>query len=168
MSNDGRYYLERALQYWQAGKPREAGRLLFENMPEENRPRWATRILELVVNKTGVKSAPVERILYIGKHPTEWHMAHEAFCSARRLGLKLREAKVRSTETIFLCYHLGLAEVVAKVIYNGTNPRDEFDRDAGWWIPECLKQILDSVNDEEFSKSMWSALCFDTEGNEQG
>src|SRR5579859_2737951 len=115
MSDDSRHYLEQASQKWRDGKPREAGRLIFEKLPQEVQPKWATNILELVVNRTGVKAAPIERILYIGKHPAEWHKAHKAFSSARKLGIELEDAGIQSTDTKLLLYHLGLAEVVAKV-----------------------------------------------------
>jgi hypothetical protein len=52
-----------------------------------------------------------------------------------------------------------LAENVAKVLYNATDPRDEFDEDSGWWIVSCLKDILDVLKDDEFSKVAWLAAC---------
>jgi hypothetical protein len=35
---------------------------------------------------------------------------------------------------MLLMEHLVLAELVAKVTYNETNPDDEFDEDSGWWV----------------------------------
>jgi len=50
---------------------------------------------------------------------------------------------------------------VAKVTYNATNPTDEFDEDSGWWIARCLKDVLELLGDDEFSRSMWTTLGFE-------
>ena len=64
-------------------------------------------------------------------------------------------------EQELLGWLLALAELVAKVTYNATDPQDEFDEDSGWWIAPCLKGFLDSLNDNEFSNVAWSALCWE-------
>lgn len=151
----GNNFLDSASQYWCKGKPLEAGRLIFENLPKGVRPKWAASILESVVRRTGIRCAPIENILYVARHPSEWKKAHAAFSSARRLTLELNNLETRDPEQTLLLQHLGLAELVAKVIYNATNPADEFDADSGWWITVCLKNILDLLGDEEFSNSMW-------------
>jgi hypothetical protein len=51
-----------------------------------------------------------------------------------------------------------LAELVAKVTYNATDPPDRFDEDSGWWIAACLRDLVDRLGDEEFSEAAWSAL----------
>jgi len=58
-----------------------------------------------------------------------------------------------------------LAELAAKVTYNATDPIDEFDEDSGWWVPYCVGHILDLLQDEGFSESMWSALCNEGDPN---
>jgi len=78
--------------------------------------------------------------------------------------LKLEKAHFRSRSEKLLLPHLLLAELVAKVTYNATNPDDEFDEDSGWWIAVCLKDILDSVSDSAFSEKMWQVLCNESEG----
>lgn len=66
--------------------------------------------------------------------------------------------KTRSpAEKLFLA-QLCLAENVAKVVYNATNPPDPFDEDSGWWIAVCLKEILDLLSDGEYAETMWAIL----------
>ncbi len=133
----------------------EAGRLIFENLPEEVRPQWASLVLASLVELTGVTSPPIEHILRIASQPSEWKKAHEAFSSARKVTLELeRLGGRRSAEQTFLLKHLLLAELVAKVIYNSTNPPDEFDEDSGWWIAVCLKDVLDSLGVDAISRSL--------------
>jgi hypothetical protein len=162
MPNENSNYLNQASEYWRIGQPLEAGRLIFENLPTEIRPRWAASILKSVVERTGVKSPPIEHILHLADRPSEWKDAHKAFSEARDLTLKLDKLTPRSAEQALLLQHMGLAELVAKVIYNATNPPDEFDEDSGWWVAVCLKSILDLLDDDDFSKLMWLALCNDT------
>jgi hypothetical protein len=50
---------------------------------------------------------------------------------------------------------LYLAENVAKVTYNATNPPDPFDHDAGAWVVSCVRYLADKVNDPEFATQAW-------------
>jgi hypothetical protein len=154
--------LSQASEYWRDGRTLEAGRLIFENLSPDVRPKWAANILASVVKRTGVKSSPIEHILQIANHPSEWNKGHDAFSSARRLTLELdRLGERRSAEQTLLRRLLFLAELVAKVTYNATNPTDEFDEDSGWWIARCLKDVLELLGDDEFSRSMWTTLGFE-------
>ena len=159
MSNQSNKYLSQASEYWRLGQPLAAGRLIFENLPTEVRPHWASHILSLVIEKTKVKSPPIEYIIEIASRPADWGKAHEAFSLARAVTLELNKTKVKPPHQMLLIQHMGLAELVAKVIYNATNPSDEFDEDSGWWIAVCLKNILDLLDDNEFSRSMWLVVC---------
>ena len=153
-------YLERAAEYWQDGQALEAGRVIFENLPMETRPKWASRILGLVVERSSVDLPQFQHILDIANHTNEWKKAHKTFETIRFATLNLENKQYRSKDQTMLLCHLYLAELVAKVIYNSTDPPDAFDEDSGWWIPVCLKDILDLLKDGEFSKSMWLALCW--------
>jgi len=161
MSNDNSNHLARAVQYWRGGQPLEAGKLIFENLPEDIRPKWASRILKLVVERSGVHSSPIEQVLYIADHTTEWRNAHRAFSTVRKSTLELDSIRERglTKEQELLGWLLALAELVAKVTYNATDPPDEFDEDSGWWIAPCLKGFLDLLSDDEFSNAAWLALC---------
>ena len=161
MPNKNNDYLNKACQYWREGQTLEAGRLIFEHLPREARPNWAANILRLVIERTEVNSPVIERIMHIASHPSEWKEAHGAFSLARGLTMKLNKLQSRSAKDTLLLQHIGLAELVAKVAYNATNPVDEFDEDSGWWITVSLKNILDLVGDEAFSRSMWLVICLD-------
>lgn len=163
MPNHESQHLERAGEYWRAGQPVEAGRLIFENLPAETRPKWASRILRLVLEKSGVRFSPLEHVIHIADHPAEWENAHSAFSTLRKSTLDLERLHVRSKEQELLLRHLYLAETVAKVIYNMTDPPDEFDEDSGWWIAACLKSFVDWWSDEDFSRAAWLALSFKEE-----
>jgi len=159
MPNNDNNHLERAAAFWRGGQSLEAGRLIFENLPTEVRTKWASRILRLVLDRSGVRCSPIEQILQIADHATEWRNAHGVFSTLRKETLDLEKLQTRSEEKNLLLCHLYLAENVAKVIYNATDPPDEFDEDSGWWIVSCLKCVLDLLNDDAFSKAAWSSVC---------
>ena len=151
--------LSKARSHWKKGQALEAGRLIFESLPLGTRPHWAARVLRQVVERTGVKFQPIESIVGIADCPNDWGKAHDAFSVLRKATLDLEQLKARSPEQALLLNHLMLAELVAKVTYNATSPSDAFDEDSGWWIAPCLKDILDSLSDENFSEAAWSALA---------
>jgi hypothetical protein len=153
--------LSEARGLWNKGDALEAGKLIFENLPVGTRPQWAARVLRLVVDRTGVKSQPVEIAISIANSPNDWGKAHDAFSTVRHATLELDRLSALSPQQTLLLELLVLAELVAKVTYNSTNPDDEFDEDSGWWIAPCLKDILDSLNDEKFSAAAWSVLSLD-------
>jgi hypothetical protein len=159
MSNLSNDNFKKAKEYWQSNQPLKVGELIFENLSIDIRPRWALTILESIVKRTKIKSVPIEHIIEIAKQPEKWKEAHGAFDKLRESTLKLEKLKVRSIEQDLLLCHVLLAENVAKVIYNSTNPPDEFDEDSGWWIVPCVKDIIDVLNDDAFAQSMWSVLC---------
>lgn len=150
----------RARRYWSKGQTLRAGILIFENLPNETRPQWASNILRLAVERNGIKSEVIENVISIANSPDEWGKAHDVFSAVRDKTLQVDQWGPHPQRTLLQC-HLVLAELVAKVTYNATNPPDEFDEDSGWWIAPCLKHILDLVDDEAFSETMWSVLCFD-------
>jgi len=161
MLNQDFEHLERAGEYWRGGQPLEAGRLIFENLPAQVRPRWASKILRLAVGRSGSSVPPIDHLLEIADRPTEWGNAHRVFSLLRKSTLDLERLQNRTPEQEIVIHNLYLAENVAKVIYNSTDPPDEFDEDSGWWVVACLRGIVDWWNDEEFSEEAWSALCFD-------
>jgi hypothetical protein len=152
-------HLERAAEQWRGGQPLEAGRIIFDNLQPAMRPTWASRILRSVVEKSRVRFSPIEEILRIADNPTEWGKAHGAFSLLRKSTLNLERLQSKSREETLLLSHLYLAENVAKVIYNATHPSDAFDEESGWWIARCLKDVLDLLDDEDFSEEAWLELC---------
>lgn len=153
-------FLKSALLLWDNGSELEAGRLIYENLTQETRPKWASNILKLVVARSGVRHPSVERVLQISEHQTEWHYAHDAFSSIRDAILELDHVNELTSSQRLLVRVLELSEIVAKVIYNATDPPDEFDEDSGWWVAESLRGFVEMWEDAAFSKAAWVALAF--------
>jgi hypothetical protein len=156
--------LTKARSRWTEGQTLEAGKLIFDSLPSEVRTQWANNILRLVVERTGIKSDVIERVISIANRPEDWGKAHDAFSAVRAKVSKLEGPAALNPQQQLLLRHLLLAELVAKVTYNATNPPDEFDEDSGWWIAPCLKGILDLVDDTASSEAMWAMLCLDDMG----
>jgi hypothetical protein len=156
---NGRIDIDSVFASWKKDDSVEAGRVIFESIKKQDRPTWAANVLQRVVNRAGIKSIAVENILRCAKNPEDWKRGHKAFSLARDATLKLEEKGDLSSEQELLLCTLLLAELVAKVTYNATDPIDEFDEDSGWWIAGCLKDILQLLGDDKFSEIMWSTLC---------
>jgi hypothetical protein len=159
MSNHDDNKAERAAEHWREGRPLEAGELLYQSLPKEVRPTWASKVLKLVVERSDVHFPRIEYLLYIANHPTEWENAHRAFDLLRDSSLELLALKSRTHNQQLLLSLLSVAALVAKVTYNATDPSDPFDEDAGCWMAVCLKHVLDVLNDHDFSQSAWLTLC---------
>ena len=163
MPQNDNSHVKQAAEYWIKGQPLEAGRLIFENLPNELRPKWAARILRLVLERSGVERSHFGRILDTADHPTQWANGHRCFDILRNSTLELLELQKKqglTKEQVLLYALISLAELVAKVTYNAADPPDEFDEDSGWWIAACLRGFVDNIwPDERFAAAAWSALC---------
>jgi hypothetical protein len=163
MPNHDNNHLERAAEYWRGGQAIQAGKLIFENIPAETRPKWASRLLRLVLGRSGIQSSIFEQVLHTADDQAMWRNGHRVFSAVRASTLELDELERThglTKEQKLLGDLLSLAELVAKVTYNATDPPDEFDEDTGWWIAVCLRGFVDNVwTDDEFSKAAWSTLC---------
>src|ERR1700723_139506 len=127
MSNQ--FSSDRASEYRRTCQPLEAGRLIFETLPSADRPRWAGRILELAVHKSGLRVRAIESLRGVIQNPSAWSEGHRVFSSLRTETLKLERRWWRTARRELLLHLLCLAENVAKVVYNATDPPDEFDED---------------------------------------
>jgi hypothetical protein len=143
--------VRRALDLWNAGRATEAGELLCTQIPDAVRPFWAARILDACRRHTKFPLA-VRVVSVIAKRRFLWRWGHVAFGEVRRLTLQWDEATTKDEVYGGL---LCLAENVAKVTYNATNPRDPFDEDAGAWVVSCLRFIANKVHDPEFEAKAW-------------
>jgi len=162
MPIDGSDFLTQALQCWKAGLALEAGRIIYSNLKVDDRPTWALQVLKLAIARSQISLAPIEKVVYTAEHPKEWKQAKSVFSMVRASTLELdslREKGLTEKQEI-MGWLLALGELVAKIIYNATNPIDEFDDNSGWWIAPILKGFIDVVNDAEFAEEAWSALCF--------
>lgn len=153
----------RAYELWENGESFRAAGILFEKLPSALRPIWAARIMRLVHGKSRLRSSRIERACQVADSPSEWKNAHAIFTSLREETLKLDRLRAigLTEEQELLGNLLSLAELVAKVTYNATNPPDQFDDDSGFWIGRCLRGFVDHHwSDSEFSDAAWKAMSF--------
>lgn len=155
-------YLKQAAEHWAKGKSLEAGKLIYENLPSQARPKWAARILKFVLERSGIRSPLFSQVLTVADHEDMWKSGHQVFSTLRHTTLRLDELRrgsgLTKDDEIFASV-VSLAELVAKVTYNATNPPDEFDEDSGWWIVASLRELVDQRwSDEHFVTAAWSVL----------
>ena len=136
---------------WNAGQAMAAGELICTQIPDAVRPFWAARILDLCRRRIRSPFA-VYVVCFIAKRHLFWRWGHAAFGEVRRLTLRYEYGKSKDEVYGGLLY---LAENVAKVTYNATNPPDPFDDDAGAWVVSCLRYLVDKINDPEFATQAW-------------
>jgi hypothetical protein len=125
--------VSRALDLWNANRATEAGWLICTQVPDAVRPFWAARILDLCRRRTKCPVA-VHAVHVIATRRYLWRWGHVAFRAVRRVTLQYEAAKGKDELCGGLLY---LAENIAKVTYNATNPPDPFDHDAGAWVVSC-------------------------------
>ena len=144
-------YLAQAKRDWEAGRALDAGRLLYERVPKQQRPGWAARVLDLV-RDLAPKTPEVEQILEIARDPARWPEAHPAFQTVRRLTLETKDPLVESV--------LSLAEKVAKVTYNASGGSAPFEHDAGWRVASDLRVVITRAGEKgpKLKTEAWSIL----------
>jgi hypothetical protein len=144
--------VSKALQLWNSDQGTGAGSLLVEQIPVGVRPYWAAKILDLCRPLTHCP-LEVHAVHVIASHRPLWRWGHVAFGFVRRLTVRYENAK--GTDEVYggLLY---LAENVAKVTYNATDPPDPFDDDAAAWVVACLRDLVNKVNRPEFEAKAWS------------
>lgn len=150
--------LDQAASAWWAGRRIDAGRLLYENIPEEFRPRWAARLLRRAMKQSGAWHAAASIVLHVADHPDHWEKAHDVFSTIRRFGLELDLIQQKTKQQQILVLVLVLAELVAKVTYNASRPADPFDHDAGWGIAACFKAVLDLAMEDDATRLAWEII----------
>lgn len=148
------------ISLWKAGKSLDAGRLAFETLDACDRPTWASNILKLVVDHSGTRSKAIGALLELFKDRSQWSMAKPIFSNLRSSLLSLEGKSTRTAKQELELCTLYLAENVAKVIYNSTDPPDKFDDDSGWWVASCLRHCLDLLDDELLEQRAVRQLCF--------
>ena len=136
---------------WNADQAREAGELICTQIPDAVRPFWAARILDLCRRRIRSPLA-VHAVCFLAKRRFLWRWGHVAFGEVRSLTLRYEDGKNKDEVYGGLLY---LAENVAKVTYNATNPPDPFDDDVDAWVVSCLRYLVDKVNDPEFETQAW-------------
>lgn len=146
---------------WQSGEALQVGHSIFDAVAEQSRPAWAARVLRVALSQAPEHAADVAAVLAVADDPRRWAEGHAVFSSVRREVLKLDERGRTAgwtPATLTRAHLLAIAELVAKVTYNATSPRDEFDEDSGWWVAVCLRNLVEHVRDASFERDAWRAL----------
>jgi hypothetical protein len=163
MEKEMKKSLKQASELWAAGEALRAGQLIFENLPVSDQPAWAAIVLKLVVDRSGIHSPEIAQVLIAAADPEMWRLGHQLFDALRNTTLVLQEPRKTRELTHDEDVHASivmLAELVAKVMYNATNPQDAFDEDSGWWVADNLKWFVDHAwRDESFAHSAWLTLA---------
>lgn len=153
-----RQVVHEAQELWNAGHSLEAGKLIFEHIPREHRPAWAAGVLE-IARGYFPPSREIEAVLEFAKNPDRWGKGEEGrWREAHRIIDAVNNFPYLPPEP-FPQTIVTLAKNVGKVVYNAQGYPAPFDHDAGWEIAETLKQIVQGVNDAEFTARAWATLC---------
>ena len=83
--------LEEAEEYWHAGRTFQAGELIFEATAKRDRPKWAARILRLVLERSDADRSDFEQVLSVADDPTQWSHGRLAFRELCDAGLRFQK-----------------------------------------------------------------------------
>jgi len=149
-----RTLMEEAYMHWSSGNSIEAGRLIYDQIPNDERPSWAAEILDLC--RGLIPRVPeIDAIYEIASDRSRWPEAYESFRSVRQLTLDAERSS--STDSVYAGI-LFVTENVAKVAYNASRGPAPFDHDAGWWLVSNLHHIADLVGTPEFESKAWTIV----------
>lgn len=156
--NIDKQLLNEACDYWKQGRALDAGQILFYGIGVSERPKWAISILRLVNEHQEYQSEVINELLGMEEKSAEWPQAKRIFSELRKDVLSLERSEPLDKKGRASLYQLYIAENVAKVVYNASNPFDEFDEDSGCWIVECLRQYADYLGDHDFTQRAWDRV----------
>jgi hypothetical protein len=72
MSDLAHDVLQQAGQYWKNKEALNAGRLIFESLSTEDRPRWAASVLRFIVARLEIRLPAVDHVLELADRPQQW------------------------------------------------------------------------------------------------
>ena len=172
----GADFLKDAKRDWDSGDYLGAGRAIYEHVHLENRPKWATAILQYAY-KYFSKNHIIDELLRIESDSDRWTDANEILAQLRndatameiRRWINVIKSIISRTykNKVNLQYSfLILAENVAKVIYNSSHPALRikrnlppfFDYDVGWWLPSNLASIVNKIGDDNLKAGAWRVI----------
>jgi len=105
----------------------QEGRKVFDNVPHGVQPCWGGLLLDRCMQVLDAMPL-IEKLQHIIDNPQQWSQAHSLFIEIRQFGLEHPEYQPAP--------FLPLAEKIAKITYNATNPDAPFDTNSGWFIPK--------------------------------
>ncbi len=150
--------IQKAQKFWDTGRYLEVGVLLFERIPRKYRPTWGAEILELAC-EFGAPSAEIEAVFELARNSDKWGQGESGnWQEAHRIVDKVNALHYQSKESLSKNIFT-LAKNVAKVIYNAYSYPAPFDHSAGWEMAGNLWQVINLVNNPDFSTKAWASLC---------
>lgn len=146
--------IDEAFAHWSMGNPLAAGLLIYEQIPNEQRPRWAAQILAECLPL--IPNVPeISEVYEIAGAPLRWAEAYAAFSDVRQRTLEAE--RTHSTDLIYKSV-LSVAENAAKVTYNASGQPAPFDYEAGARLVRDLRCVVDEVNRPEFESKAWAVV----------
>ncbi|MDQ2743749.1 MAG: hypothetical protein M3Z66_15845 [Chloroflexota bacterium] len=137
--NEQLQHVSKAQLLWDEDRAYQSGELIVSLIPAGSRQVWAATLLHNVLRYVPY-TAEFDKVVDISQHSRRWPEALSAFHRVRTL--RQEETHDRVYDTV-----AALAENVAKVTYNASNPTVPFDRNAGPRAVADFKRILDAVAD---------------------
>lgn len=123
---------EELKRQWLAGEALVAGQRVLRGVPRTRLPQWASAVLSHCLLFTKGTPREVYDVESIARCPERWTEAQRAFRSVRKLVLDAEAGGVVPSELVLGILYL--AENVAKVAYNASDPERPFDEDSAYWI----------------------------------
>lgn len=141
------------LKGWTRESALEVGKALFQPLPPSEVVERAGAVLRLCRARWSPVPA-VESVAAVAAEPARWKEGHGVFGSVRTLTLREDETPTNRVYAALLY----VAEIVAKIIYNATDPPDPFDEDSAGWLASVARSMADVVGDPDFERAVWGAL----------
>jgi len=126
------------------------GEEIFENIPNDIRPRWGLLILSRFDNYIKDIPTSIKELYPIIENQERWRQAHGQFSKIRKFLLNNKSYKPEA--------YLLLAENVAKITYNATGDPAPFDYDSGWYIPICALKAAEVFEDDRLEEDVKAAI----------
>lgn len=143
--------MEKAQQLWEAAEAIQAGRVIFEAIPNAERPAWAASVV-LFCQSLFPEVPEINEVLAIARDSSRWREAYEAFQMVRRANLANRDGSLENF------YRVG--ELAAKVTYNACEESKSapFDEDSGWKLVGILRGICEMKKDKNFTEEAFRVI----------
>lgn len=148
--------IESARRSWEAGKPLEAGKVLFAPLSPEEHVGVARAALDFLAVHRRIDFA-IRRLKAVLEEPSRWSKGHGAFSDLRRLLLELQD-RDRTAEEELAYAALFVGEIAAKVTYNATDPIDPFDEDTAPYMISCLHHYASLLPGKSAQDGAWGAV----------
>ena len=136
---------------WEDSKYLELGEHLCKLIPTSKQPHWFANLLSMVL-RDDEKVEAIDSLLKVIREESRWSESREVFDSLRIQTLKCERLDSHNFRKIGT---LHLAENIAKVTFNSSNlEQPKFDSDSGYWVPQCIKYIIDHSDDEMLNNAV--------------